>query len=381
MSKNLVFCADGTWNGLGSQDDTDQLDPDATNVLRLFSALEGQVTDESLRKRDELEKVVFDKDSDVTQIAKYLHGVGDSNNAIRRLLGGVFGEGFIQRIVRGYSFLSRNYDPGDRIYLVGFSRGAYTVRALCGMIVKMGLLPFRAMIGSDGRYDPELAYKLGIHVWARFREEAGKLSTLLGYVSEFKGKHIDLDSLIQVPSIDTVAVWDTVGSLGIPIQAIGEDRNIDIFKFADCALSPRVAAGFHALAIDEQRIDFVPTLWDAREDVVQRWFCGAHSDVGGGYEDRNYSSISLAWMIGKLKSRLVQFQPQTAAAVPEFGPMHTPYLDPPFAIRPHGPRVLPDDAFFHPSVQECLDKFGAYDPASLKALLTQRRLQANRIGE
>ena len=107
---------------------------------------------------------------------------------IRKILGGVFGEGFIERIVRGYTFVSRNYAPGDRIYLAGFSRGAYTVRALGGMIAAMGLLPPDAMRADDGSYDADQAYSLGIYVWADYRRAAGKQSTLLGYLEEFKSQ-------------------------------------------------------------------------------------------------------------------------------------------------------------------------------------------------
>src|SRR4030095_868887 len=108
MPKNIVFCADGTWKGLGDGD-ARELDAEATNVLRLFAALAGEGTPESLRKQDEQEKVAVAAGGETTQVAKYLHGVGDSKNAIRKILGGVFGEGFIERIVRGYIFVSRSY--------------------------------------------------------------------------------------------------------------------------------------------------------------------------------------------------------------------------------------------------------------------------------
>jgi len=160
MSKYIVFCADGTWSGLGQGDGDDQVQPAATNVLRLFAALDGRITEESLRKRDEQEKIAYGIDGELKQVAKYLHGVGDSGNAIRKILGGVFGEGFIERIVRGYTFVSRHYASGDRIVLAGFSRGAYTVRALAGMITRMGLLPMQAMLDENGRHDQERAYRL-----------------------------------------------------------------------------------------------------------------------------------------------------------------------------------------------------------------------------
>jgi uncharacterized protein (DUF2235 family) len=378
MPKTIVFCADGTWNGLGEGDAGAAVEAGATNVLRLFAALDGRITDDSLRKRDEQEKVAFDADGEPAQVAKYLHGVGDSRNAIRKLLGGVFGEGFIERIVRGYTFVSRHYQPGDRIVLTGFSRGAYTVRALAGMITKMGLLPPREMLGADGQHDPELAYRLGTFIWTRYREQAGKHSTLLGYLAEFKGESIALDRLVAKVPVDTVAVWDTVGSLGIPVHDLRDAGRIDIFQFADCALSSQVAAGFHAVALDEERTDFMPTLWDARDGVVQRWFCGAHSDVGGGGEPAAvYSSISLQWMADKLRGRGVRFTPQPApGGVVAYGPVGRPYERPPFDLRPHAPRPLPADVRFHPSVQACLDGFAPYQPESLRALLKNRRLDA-----
>lgn len=385
MSKNIVFCADGTWSGLGDGDAGDEIQADATNVLRLFAALDGRITEDSLRKRDEQEKIALDIAGETVQIAKYLHGVGDSGNVIRKVLGGVFGEGFIERIVRGYTFVSRNYEPGDRIVLCGFSRGAYTVRALGGMIVRMGLLPLQSMQDAQGQYDHELAYRLGIHVWAKYREQAGKHSTLLGYLTEFKGQAIPLDRLVANVPIDTVAVWDTVGSLGIPVQDGLDAKRVDVFEFADLVLSSQVAAGFHALAIDEQRADFAPTLWEPREGVTQRWFCGAHSDVGGGGAPSDFfSTNSLSWMMGKLASRGVKFAAGQQLQIPNtFGPVRESYRDPPFDLRPHALRQLPPDVLFHPSVQVFLANFSAYSPENLATWLqsTTRQLEAARLSD
>ncbi|MGJ7506800.1 DUF2235 domain-containing protein [Variovorax sp. GT1P44] len=376
MPKNIVFCADGTWNGLG-HGDAQELQADATNVLRLFAALAGAVTADSLRRQDEQEKVNTGSDGKVTQIAKYLHGVGDSQNGIRKLLGGVFGEGFIERIVRGYTFLSRNYEPGDRIYLTGFSRGAYTARALGGMVTRMGLLPQDAMRGSDGSYDADLAYRLGVFVWAAHRRALGKQSTLLGYLEEFKAQSIALDKLVKDVGIEAIGVWDTVGALGVPVYDLADASKVDIFEFADLALSPKVRLGFHALAIDEQRSDFEPTLWDARDGVSQRWFCGAHADVGGGYPTLDLCSFSLDWMIERLRDCGVAISPQYQPSAPSsFGPIHTPYEDPPFDLRPHAPRQYPKDVLFHPSVQLYLSSFEAYQPANLGPFLTGRQLDS-----
>lgn len=371
VAKNIVFCADGTWNGLG-QGDTQDLQAKATNVLRLFAALQGDVTADSLRKQDEQEKVAAGPDARITQVAKYLHGVGDSQNAVLKILGGVFGEGFIERIVRGYTFISRNYAPADRIYLVGFSRGAYTARALAGMIAKMGLLP------QDAMHDAETAYKLGIFVWSQHRKAMGKQSTLLGYLEEFKAQPIDLNRLVQGAGIEAVGVWDTVGALGVPTYGLNDASKVDIFEFADRVLSDKVKAGFHALAIDEQRVDFEPTLWEDGQGIEQRWFCGAHADVGGGYAKRDLATCSLDWMIGRLRGAGVAISAQYRATDAfEFGPIHTPYREPPFDVRPHSPRQIPGDARFHPSVQLYLTQFAAYEPSSnLAPWLRGRQLAA-----
>lgn len=374
MAKNIVFCADGTWNGLGDGDAQD-VQPDATNVLRLFAALAGEVTPDSIRKQDEQEKLDVAADGRVRQVAKYLHGVGDSQNAIRKMLGGVFGEGFIERIVRGYTFLSRNYQPGDRIYLCGFSRGAYTARALGGMVATMGLLPAALLKTDDGDDDTETAYRYGIYVWAQYRRAIGKQSTLLGYLEEFKGQRIDVSDLVPDTPIEAIAVWDTVGSLGVPLYGLADASKVDIFEFADLVLSPQVKAGFHSLAIDEERNDFQPTLWNPRAGIEQRWFCGAHADVGGGYPAQDLSMCTLDWMAGKLKASGVGFSPgYQAQAKYAFGAIHTPYLQPPFDALPHGPRKIPADALFHPSVQVYLQQNPAYDPAALVAMLCDREL-------
>ncbi|HMK84967.1 MAG TPA: DUF2235 domain-containing protein, partial [Steroidobacteraceae bacterium] len=123
MPKNVIFCADGTWNGPSDQSGESVLDSDdisgelqtnsITNVVKLYANLAGQVTPQTARLKDEQEKVRLDTTGATTQVAKYLHGVGDSNNLATKLIGGMFGAGVIVRIVRGFTFISRNYEPGD----------------------------------------------------------------------------------------------------------------------------------------------------------------------------------------------------------------------------------------------------------------------------
>lgn len=366
MSKHIVFCADGTWNGPGADDGPD-LSPDATNVLKLFSRLSGEVSPASLRLRDEQEKSSFDVNGDLFQVAKYLHGVGDSRNGIIKILGGVFGEGFVERIVRGYTFVSRNYVSGDRVHLVGFSRGAYTVRALGGMILAMGLLDPADVSADDGTWDADLAYRKGISAWTQYRKGAGKASPLLGYLSEFHAVDVDPASLRRCESIATIAVWDTVGALGIPLYD-GNDRT-DVFAFADRALSPRVEIGLHAISIDERRADFEPTLWNKRAGVTQVCFAGAHADVGGGYAEAILSDISLDWMIRGLRERGLNFGSQDLELQNPFGPHHTPWLSAPFNLGKQTERTIPDFVRFHASVQTRLSGYDDYKPTNLTTWL------------
>ncbi len=145
--------------------------------------------------------------------------------------------------------------------------------------------------------------------------------------------------------ITAVAVWDTVGSLGIPEFTLKEGR-VDAFQFADTALSRKVARGLHAVAVDEQRGDFTPTLWDDDPRITQMLFPGAHADVGGGYPaetDGCLADCSLEWMMGELQTLGVRF-----AASPKYrlrplvtGTTHTPWLDLPWNRLPSGKRTFP----------------------------------------
>jgi uncharacterized protein (DUF2235 family) len=174
--KTIVFCADGTWNGPGEPDSDDKTAL-TTNVFRLFVNLDGRDTPETAMLEKEQERVLTDSSGAVVQHAKYLHGVGDSANFLARALGGTVGAGLIARIVRGYTFVSRNYVAGDRIFIVGFSRGAYTARALAGLIAAKGLLD----AGRNDLADKATAYRLGSAAWYAYRRTALQARTdLLG---------------------------------------------------------------------------------------------------------------------------------------------------------------------------------------------------------
>lgn len=359
MAKHIVYCADGTWNN-PTQDRDEDHSADPTNVYKLFVCLAGEPSADSLRAADEQEKFLVENGVTV-QAAKYVHGVGDSRNAIVKLLGGAFGAGVIKRVVRGYTFISRNYEPGDEIHIVGFSRGAYTARALGGLIASQGLLT-KALT-----QDKEIAYRKGAEAWYRYRRSSlapkpsalAQLSEITADLPAFlsSGSLKDHD-LVPINRIASVAVWDTVGAMGIPEFSI-DKRRVDAFKFADTKLSPKVGSGFHAVALDERRVDFAPTLWDPAPNVTQVLFPGAHSDVGGGYPTANnesgLSDGALQWMIARLAEIGVRFNANPGIDIdPDAaGVAHKPWDKPPFNLPTvfKGEREFPAGMAMDPSIQ------------------------------
>jgi T6SS, Phospholipase effector Tle1-like, catalytic domain len=348
MTKNIVFCADGTWNGPGEQDG-DDTSSSASNVFKLFLKLAGSDMPGTLRLAKEQERSLAAADGAVEQVAKYLHGVGDSDNFLAKILGGALGAGLITRIVRGYTFISRNYASGDRIYLVGFSRGAYTARALAGLISAKGLLDPAKIDLSD----KEAAYRLGSAVWYRYRREA--LASTAGPLGRLGAIVLDLPGFLQLPPvpiglvpapIEAVAVWDTVGALGIPIFD-SHMVAIDVFQFANTVLSHNVNNGRQAISIDEQRASFTPTLWTPDPRIIQVLFPGAHADVGGGYTASNnecgLSDCALRWITGELAGLGVRFAgaPLIVEAPNPAGMAHQPWLNPPWLALPRAARNLP----------------------------------------
>jgi uncharacterized protein (DUF2235 family) len=365
MNKNVVFCADGTWNGPDGTDSDGK--PQTTNVFKLFYNLDGADTLETAQSEKERERVLT-ADGSVRQIAKYLHGVGDSDNPLVKIVGGVFGRGLITRIVRGYTFLSRNYSPGDRIFIIGFSRGAYTARALAGLVADKGLLDAAQLNLTDKRN----AYRLGASVWY---EHQTSLKGRTDWLGEIERAVDDLPGYFTSPpgkgqrvaaQIEAVAVWDTVGALGIP-EYNRRNMRVDDLRFADRTLSPGVRHGFHAVAVDEQREDFTPTLWHPDPPrITQALFAGAHSDVGGGYPvSGNESGLSdgpLRWMTAQLAQlELLFLTPPGYVPKPDAtGLAHCPWISPPWDDLERGPRRFPDKASEKLHVSPCvLDRMAA----------------------
>jgi glutathione S-transferase len=368
MAKTIVFCNDGTSNGaeVGGSD---------TNVLKLYRLLEG--TNNGPANAPEQERQLGTEDN-VTQVAKYIHGVGDSENLLAKLAGDSLGVGMVSRVVRGYTFISRNYQPGDKIVLVGFSRGAYGVRALAGMIDAFGLLDY-----SKGAYasKPD-AYQAGIKAWLDYcntiRTKEGVGAAILGRAEEITLKLMLPSTVDYVAGVNiaAVAVWDTVGALGVPVYHDGQ--RVDEFCFAATKRPPCVQNAFHAVSVDEQREDFTPTLFDKDDQVVQVLFPGAHSDVGGGYPltggESGLSDIALQWMIDNLHG-IALFHPISDSNdfVPNpLGPAHEPWRKPPFNFMPTALRKFPQpppqqqqqqQLTVHEAVLERWNKMVKDDPA------------------
>ena len=265
MSKNIVFCADGTWN-------TDQKQ---TNVSKIWAGS-------------------FD---DPTQVVFYDDGVGADGNIIVKLLGGAAGIGLWKKIKIGYQTIAAVYAPEDPLYIFGFSRGAYTARCLAGMIARCGL---------PTKGDPNAIVDVAFDVYRRFKDP----SALAPYAM-FDAK------------ITMVGVWDTVGALGIPALFGGADPIV--YGFLDTGLHPDVLNAYHAVAIDEHRTEFLPTLWTSKPQpgqvLEQVWFCGAHCDVGGGDAPRlagqpSLADITLAWMASKARPLGLRFRPEFDAQYP-----------------------------------------------------------------
>lgn len=349
MPKNIVFCADGTWNGPGVTDADNPNDP-WTNVFKLFLNLAGADDPGTTQLGKEQERSLTAANGTVEQIAKYLHGVGDSANELSRLIGGGLGVGLITRIVRGYTFISRNYQAGDKIYITGFSRGAYTARALAGLISAMGLLAPDIATADDKTG----AYRSGTAVWVAWRRKV--LRTKGSTFDNFEAFALDLPGFVQQPPdpstmvaapIEAVAVWDTVGALGIPIFT-AQHVALDVFQFADKTLSPNVHYARHAIAIDELREDFAPTLWNADPRITQVLFPGAHADVGGGYPTQNdesgLSDGALLWMTAELSGLGVKFlaTPTIAPNPDAAGKAHWPWSSLLWQLLPRAPRSFPD---------------------------------------
>ena len=244
MPRTIVVCSDGTSNEYGARN---------SNVVGVFEAIV----------------------RDARQVGFYDPGVGTFDplgrfmgKRVGEVLGDAFGWGLQQNIEDAYEYLMNHFEDGDRLFLFGFSRGAFTVRALGGMLHKCGLL----QKGSKNL----IPYASEIY------NTPGNETIANGFKETF----------CQPCKPYFIGVWDTVGSLG---YFFGR-------RFFDARLHPETPYGYHAISIDEQRKKFLPSIWEENrkgsgQTVEQVWFPGVHSDIGGGYQERGLSDGAFIWMM------------------------------------------------------------------------------------
>ena len=282
--RNLIVCSDGTWN---TPDQKDGQIPVPTNVVRLFNLL-------SERNQEGVEQL------------KYYHpGVGTEGQWWQKVAGGAAGAGLSHNIKSAYRWLCDQYQAGDQIFQFGFSRGAYTARSLAGMIGRCGLLKTATLPDREAWARVEAAYTEGY----RARKPHEQWSSNW----EWHGKPG------QVP-IHFLGVWDTVGALGVPndmaILNLLDDHHR--YDFHDTALGDFVTHARHAVALDERRASFFPTLWtgtERRQNVKQVWFPGVHCDVGGGYVETGLSDGALKWMLEEAQGQGLGINPTMAKQI------------------------------------------------------------------
>jgi uncharacterized protein (DUF2235 family) len=312
--KRIVILCDGTWNR------ADSATP--TNVVRLAQALRGE------------------DDAGIVQVPVYVQGVGAGDGvtpwsrAVDRGLGGAFGWGLTENIVTAYRHLVFLYEPGDEIFVFGFSRGAYTARSLAGFVRSTGivarddltLIP-RAMQRYRTRGDDDLNPRTDRSHAFRAREMRSRVATSSG-----ENDWRRANGMPEVPElrIAYLGVWDSVGALGVP-------RHVPVFgalaarrhQFHDAELSSMVASARHAVALDERRRSFEPTRWtnvarlnerfgadaQGRPRYQELFFAGDHGSVGGGGDILDLSSIGLAWIVEGAAAAGLAFAPDRVGAI------------------------------------------------------------------
>jgi uncharacterized protein (DUF2235 family) len=271
VGKRVVVLLDGTWNNL----------PDNTSVWRLCQLIAPEDA------------------AGLPQKIYYSSGVGTAHG--RRVIGGAFGYGLSDEVSKAYRWLMGNYDQGDQVFLFGFSRGAFTARSLAGMIARCGLLRPGSPLSVEELYE---RYRL--------EDDAPSLVDLYRTRGLPPAARRLLRHSRRIP-IKMIGVWDTVGALGVPfgnIPGISRKR----FGFHNTSLSTLFEHAYHALAIDEHRAPFSPTLWSkfvpteldqpkkrrTRASIIeQRWFAGSHANVGGGNGGDDMPQLPLAWLMAK----------------------------------------------------------------------------------
>ncbi|KAF7979874.1 hypothetical protein HWV62_40649 [Athelia sp. TMB] len=289
---------DGTWkrDGTGQQSDGSKENVAVSNVTRFCRSIANTALLAGGHK--------------IAQIVFYQNGVGtgEAQGLLASVQASITGFGLNENVCEAYLWLASNFVPGDEIFLFGFSRGAYTARAIGGLIAHIGIIP--KPVDSMESVDFQKVYAKYSKPGRNFKAE--------GITEEFGWK--------SMQTIKVIGVWDTVGSLGLPMTS----NLTRSYAFHDTTISGYVENAFHALSLDERRASFYPTLWSlptgkepydrdfiyiggARKcNLKQCWFPGDHSDVGGSHADAkrgDFSDIALAWMVDQCRGLLAFDEP------------------------------------------------------------------------
>lgn len=343
---NIVICADGTWN----RPEEDLEKDHATNVLKMARAIRPSLAG--------LKQHVF-----------YDWGLGSYHSSISA---GVAGKGIHKNILDGYRYIVQNYSANDKIYLFGFSRGAYTVRALCGLINNCGILK---------RGDAKLIEK----AWRIYKSADKK-----NHPGGVDAVQFRQDFCHASQSVHFVGVWDTVGALGIPFSLMGLLDGHD--EFYDTKMGSNVTFARHALSIDEKRKDFAPTLWTPRSgvDLKQVWFAGVHADIGGSYAPdkttgNSAADLALAWMAKESKTAGLKIEPHLTQRLSD-GLNATIHKSRQHVFRIkralHRDLVMSDiPTRIHPSVKARYEADTKYRPKKLKELVRSVGWSGIDVGE
>lgn len=264
VTRRLVVCCDGTWNTA----------TDRTNVARLYDRL--ATTDE--------------------QLPRYFAGLGTDGGPVRRVLDGAFGAGLPEAIREIYRWLAETFRPGDELVLLGYSRGAFTARSTVGMLAACGLVAFSP--DQDAAERDAVVERVFAEGYRAKRDVPG-LTFHRGFAPDDRAP------------IAFLGVWDTVGALGIPrtfglLSGLVGRQSVE---FHDLELAPDVRHARQAIALDERRGPYVPSVWptpppDRHTTFAQVWFPGGHGDVGGGKPETDLSDGALRWMSDELDATI-----------------------------------------------------------------------------
>jgi uncharacterized protein (DUF2235 family) len=274
--KHIVICCDGTGNQYGDAN---------SNVVKLYQAL----------KRDADHLTAYYHPGVGTMGAK--NALTATGKAWTKFRGLAFGYGLAENITDAYRYLMQTFEPGDRIFIFGFSRGAYTARALCGMLEMLGLLA----PGAEGQipYAMRLFKRREGAIFSGLRPRSNKFEIAKGFQHTF----------CRECKPYFLGLWDTVSSVGWILDPIGLKPGGLPYTYS----LGGVSIIRHALAIDERRAFFRQNLVEdqAGRDIKQVWFAGVHSDVGGSYQEAEsgLSKISLSWMLREAQGAGLEFNP------------------------------------------------------------------------